>query len=331
MISEITGHDPKKKKCRLFCPLDQYKTMTKLFFSLVDYRNNYFTSDDPNKIIDFYNGFENQDQLIQWMKERPKGVANIYEVHGEKDIIVVIPTADFDGRYAMECRDNIFKGLHIVFVESGGKDDPYFNIGYNLNKGIKRASYYNPKWIVVSNDDMYRIDDIYVLKEALREVDSTQYKVVFTKPASYHSIPCSMSKQRVTRKVLFHLLGKIRREQLYLENRFGVEYFLPPVNGYWKLFFNKGPKILSIATFGAFSAELIRELGELYNETYLNSAEDMDLSVRLAFKKVPAMIIGYKIGNLKGSTLGRNVNRHLREIAGLSYFNLVLKLALLNN
>ena len=47
------------------------------FFSLVDYRNNYFTSNDPNKIIEFYNGFENRDQLIQWMKERPKGIANI--------------------------------------------------------------------------------------------------------------------------------------------------------------------------------------------------------------------------------------------------------------
>ena len=30
-----------------------------IFFSLVDYRNNYFTSDNPDKIIEFYNGFEN--------------------------------------------------------------------------------------------------------------------------------------------------------------------------------------------------------------------------------------------------------------------------------
>ena len=90
-----------------------------LFFSLVDYRNNYFTSDDPNEIIEFYNGFENRDQLIRWMKERPKGVANVHEVEGYKDIIVVIPTADFNGKYAKECRENIFKGLHMVFVESG--------------------------------------------------------------------------------------------------------------------------------------------------------------------------------------------------------------------
>ena len=45
------------------------------------------------------------------MRERPKGVANIHEFEGDKDIIVVIPTADFNGKYAKECRENIFKGL----------------------------------------------------------------------------------------------------------------------------------------------------------------------------------------------------------------------------
>ena len=134
------------------CPLINSETPP--FFSLVDYRNNYFTSDDPNKIIEFYNGFENRDQLIQWMRERPKGIANIHEFEGDKDIIVVIPTADFDGKYARECRDNIFKGLHIIFVESGEVPDPYFNYAHNCNVGISKAMKYNPKWIILSNDDI---------------------------------------------------------------------------------------------------------------------------------------------------------------------------------
>ena len=104
MISESTKGDTILGRSRLFCPME--RTMTKMFFSLVDYRNNYFTSDDPNKIIQFYNGFENRDQLIQWMKERPKGVAFIHEVEGDKEIIVVITTADFNGKYARECREN---------------------------------------------------------------------------------------------------------------------------------------------------------------------------------------------------------------------------------
>jgi len=77
------------------------------FFSLVDYRNNYFSSDDPKKIMEFYKSFENREQLIQWMKEHPKGVANIHEVDGDKDAVVVTPTADLSGKHARECRANI--------------------------------------------------------------------------------------------------------------------------------------------------------------------------------------------------------------------------------
>ena len=150
---------------RLRCPIEfQYD---EFFFSLVDYRNNYFTSDDPYRIIEFYNGFENRDQLIRWMKERPRGIANIHEVEGDKDIIVVIPTADFNGKYAKECRDNIFKGLHIVFVESAEIPDPYFNGAHNVNVGIRKAMGYNPKWVVFSGDDMYKIDEVTKLINVL--------------------------------------------------------------------------------------------------------------------------------------------------------------------
>ena len=43
-------------------------------------------------------------------EERPKGIANIHEVDdGNKDVIVVITTADFDGMYAKECRGTYSK------------------------------------------------------------------------------------------------------------------------------------------------------------------------------------------------------------------------------
>ena len=121
------------------------------------------------------------------MKDRPKGVANIHEVDGDKEIIVVIPTADFNGKYAKNCRENIFKGQHIVFVESAEIPDPYFNGAHNVNIGIKKAIEYNPKWIVFSGDDMVKIDDVKVLKEELMKLDETRYDVVFTNPSEYHS------------------------------------------------------------------------------------------------------------------------------------------------
>ena len=91
----------------------------KFFLSLMDYKNNYFISSNPRDIIYFYEGFEHREELIDWMKERPKGSCEIKEGKGEKDIIVVIPTADFEGEYAKRCREKIFKGLHMIFVVSG--------------------------------------------------------------------------------------------------------------------------------------------------------------------------------------------------------------------
>ena len=182
------------------------------FFSLVDYRNNYFTSDDPNRIIEFYNGFENRDQLIQWMRERPKGIANIHEVEGDKDIIVVIPTADFNGKYARECRENIFKGLHMVFVESGEVPDCYFNYAHNCNVGIRIAMVYNPKWVVVSNDDMHKIDDISILNNELKKLDPESLSMVYLFEAHYHSVTSRFSEARLTRNY-FSSLNFIRNHR----------------------------------------------------------------------------------------------------------------------
>ena len=110
---------------RKTCILDEENICTS--FSLSDYRNNSYLSESIEEILHFYSGFENAKQLIQWMKERPIGIARVHEINGDKDIIVVIPTANFNGDHAIECRNAIFKGLHIIFVESGEIPDPYFN------------------------------------------------------------------------------------------------------------------------------------------------------------------------------------------------------------
>ena len=191
-------------KNRLICPMDS--STDGLFFSLVDYRNFYFTSNDPIKIIEFYDGFENRDQLIQWMKERPKGTATIIEVDGHKEIIVVIPTSDFNGKYAKECRENIFKGLHMVFVESGGKEDFYFNYAHNCNMGIKKAIEYNPKWVVVSNDDMEKIDEVGTLMKELRANDPKTLKALLAQPSKQHSSTGLIGVKRIFITDIFLIL-----------------------------------------------------------------------------------------------------------------------------
>ena len=75
----------------------------------MDYGNSRFTSENPDKIIEFYGSFENRDDLIEWMKERPKGVANIYEVDYAKLKSRKIVTAlRIAGRV-------IFRSSHTIF------------------------------------------------------------------------------------------------------------------------------------------------------------------------------------------------------------------------
>ena len=321
-----------KPMSRLKCPL--IFDSRDIFFSLVDYRNSRFTSENPDKIIEFYDSFKNRDDLIEWMKERPKGVAYIHEVEGDKDLIVVIPTADFSGKYARECRENIFKGLHMVFVESGGRGDFFFNIAHNCNIGIKKALEYNPKWVVVSNDDVYKIDAVSVLKKELSSINLDRIKVVFISQTKYHSYPASLATARIGRSILFSILGKLRRYQLSLERRYAVNHFLALSVYYYGLFFKRShPKIRAIGNFGIFSKYFIRDVkGILFDETYISGGEDLDLSLVLC--KEHYYVANWRLGDFYGSALGKNTpegvrnikgtTRRLRDVANMAYFNFKL-------
>ena len=97
--------------------------------------NDEYTSHRPEDVLRFYDHFRSRDELITWMRNRPSGRAVITEVEGRKDLIVVIPTADIHGPMATRCREEVFKGQHIVFVESGGHPDKFFNMARNTNIG----------------------------------------------------------------------------------------------------------------------------------------------------------------------------------------------------
>ena len=331
---------------RLYCPV-QY-LQEGLFFSLIDYRNNYFTSDDPNKIIEFYSGFENRDQLIQWMRERPNGTANIHEVEGDKDIIVVIPTSDFNGKYAKECMDNIFKGLHMVFVESGGRDDFYFNYAHNCNVGIRKAMEYNPKWIVVSNDDLNKIDDVETLKLELGKLNKEKVDFVVCKPSyGYHSTPIkvlypnrlgfflynyrtfkhsykSFKKivDRLKLNFVFTSIDTLRIDILQiptmerLKLKFISKFFL----------YENGISFFQIGAFGIMSGNLMNEFDKQpFNEDYINAFEDIDLSYRIMQKACKISIINYNIRPVSGFILGTESIRDARTIAGRYYFFSILQ------
>ncbi len=289
-------------------------------FNLIDYRNNYFMSDDPKKMLQFYESFQNRDELIEWMMERPKGNYEIREFDGIKDIIVVIPTVDFDGKYARSCREEIFKGLHIVFVVSG-KNNFYFNYAHNCNVGIKKAMEYNPKWIVVSNDDMYKIDEFSVLKQELINTDNKKYDIIFLKPHVNYSVPMYIGRKRLTYNILRFFVG---RENGKLYRKYKLKYFYAAKNKLTPIFFSKvkGTDFINMQAFGIFSSNYVNSRPEaLFDETYINEHEDLDISLQVFLEGRKYRIVDYNIGSYVGRTLGLGKDRGLRQVAGRVYFN----------
>ena len=316
---------------RLRCKFEKNNTV--LFFSLVDYRNKLFTSNEPEKILEFYNGFENHDQLIQWVKERPKGVSYIHEVEGDKDIIVVIPTADFNGKYAINCRENIFKGLHLIFVESGGKDDIYFNYAHNCNEGIRRALYYDPNWVVITNDDMEKIDDIDSFIKQLQVLDNS-VQIVFAPKGEKIVAEWQMRKINSLGLLVSYVLPKYNKSAYYadilrLRNKFDIKYvsfdskfnFISWKDLFYKKMYKKTPEKFNISgVFNVMRAQYLRQVGpNFFDSTFINGSEDTDLYIKASRNGIISANISYKIKNLSGMTLGDGKNRNLREICNHSY------------
>ena len=312
---------------RLRCKFEKNNTV--LFFSLVDYRNKLFTSNEPEKILEFYNGFENHDQLIQWMKERPKGVSYIHEVEGDKDIIVVIPTADFNGKYAINCRENIFKGLHLIFVESGGKDDIYFNYAHNCNEGIRRALYYDPNWVVITNDDMEKIDDIDSFIKQLQVLDNS-VQIVFAPKGEKIVAEWQMGKMSSLGSLASYVLPKYNKLAYYavvlkLRKKFDVKFVSVDSKFHfrsWKdLFYKKTTEKFKISgVFNVVRAQYLRQLSpNFFDSTFINGAEDTDFYLIASRNGVISANINYKIKNLLNMTLGKGKDRSLREICNHSY------------
>lgn len=328
------GYSDILNESRLYCHIKYQENC--LFFSLIDYRNSYFSSDDPEKILEFYNGFDNREQLIMWMRERPKGYSNINEIEGEKDIVVVIPTSDFNGKYAIECRETIFKGLYIIFVESGGKRDFYFNIAHNVNIGIQKAMECKPKWIVIAGDDMINIDPISKLIIELQKIDSKNVDVVYTYASSYHSTPMFLGSPTQFFSLSFMILKFFSKRFSYVQKtynqmrRFNKQLLFPryefDTSLLYKIvnlfYFKKIETFTNILSFGILSSNFIKKCnGKVYDENYINEMEDTDLSIRIKHSMCKTAVIDFKISEYIGSSLGNGGTRTVRVVPGWTYFS----------
>jgi GT2 family glycosyltransferase len=333
-----------RKRC------DRAASNDDFFLSLVDYMNNLFTSYDHTEIIKFFDSFQNKEELVEWMRRRPKGAVYVHEVEGDNDIIVVIPTADFNGKYATECKDNLFKGLHMVFVESGEPPDPYFNFAHNANIGIRKALEYDPKWIIISNDDMYKVEDISLLIEQLKEIDSKKIGGCFLHPETiYYSRSNSIVRIRsIIRRIVIPLRflfpGEIR-DRFYVMNKFSsksANLYLIWENKsrtasfqykalekiifmLYDFLFDTVLEFNDMIAFGIFSSDVLRNFldkdGFAFDETFINCNDDSDISIRLRLSDYQVTRINFRIGYHLGSTLGWNYARRIRDLASIMYLS----------
>lgn len=320
-----------KTKCTLYTTPQDLTEEPETSCTLMYMLNDLFTSKNLAKVLEFYDHFPDANRLIQWMEDRPAGRSVISEIPGEDAVVVVVPTSDSDGVHALNCKNSVFPRLRVVFVESGYPSDPFFNFAHNVNLGLRKALEYNPKWVIYSNDDVYKIDDISVLINQLNELDAESNNVALTSSGSYHSIRHSLAKVTSGYFKFFRLYSKIMRK-----NKEGIPLMMKKydcryvslehrgfINSVIRVFFTRVLVEYTLtSSFCIFSGKYLEKSnGAVFDETYINGVEDWDLSLRLDSDPEKIAIVDFKIGDYIGSTAGRGPERYLRDVANCAYLS----------
>lgn len=152
---------------------------------------------DETEIEKLYNGklddlyylysHANSEDIIRWMKNRKTAEMRTYEVEGDSEIVVVIPTADVNGKLARNVRE-VYKGFHIIFIESFGS---LFNYARSVNFGLKSSLRLKPRWVIISNDDVLSVSGN--IKDELSIV-SRNVNLVMASRSNYHTYPVVLVK-----------------------------------------------------------------------------------------------------------------------------------------
>jgi hypothetical protein len=198
----------------------------------IDYLNDIFLH---NPLL-FYEEIYSIDHLVEFSMKRPDPEINIYHRPGDKDVAIVVPTSNINGKYAIQT-SKIFERFSQFFVVSSGK---YFNYSKSVNAGIKAALEISPRFIILANDDIYEIDSINLLIKKLRIIDENKvdYILVDPEPDYYHSYTFYMTNIKLYFKKLLYILknyytvAKILTE---LSDKFGIVFYKEPVAAKFKL------------------------------------------------------------------------------------------------
>ena len=256
-----------------------------------------------------------------------------------KDIVIVIPTANHEGEFAKNCANSIFKGQQIVFVESNG---PFFNYARSGNYGLKYALKYNPKWIILSNDDILHSDPIDKLTRSLSSVDYNTPILAIVKQDRWNKF--SFRK----RSVLFDFYEKFNSHSNYVNiiNKFYITNVPFSFSSHYNL---KGRirtiiiKLLTKEIFNInFSGDFIifserailditKQYGSIFDETFINCCEDSDLYIRTILLSITPVNLDFNLKADIGGSLGQSKSKNMRGIVSLCYLDQKFKRVYLNS
>ncbi len=320
----------------------------------LDDMNSLFSSDSPAEIIEFYDKFNTKEELISWMINRPKGNALIYEVDGPKDIIVVIPTIDHNGTYAKICKEEIYEGFHIIFVESG-RNNPYFNYAHNCNVGISKALEYGPKWIIISNDDMQKKDSPETLRSEVNKYNHGIYDILFAETSRNHTLNIHMGRlnnigilllylaslvpnsiiKRGTNNKLLKTASRFKKFlfRYKISKKFGVKPYFFTTSEHWRLYMDQNYRYILFQDFGVFSSRYItnKRGGILFDDTFINAHEDQMISIELSMTEYKHGQLRYSVDSKGGASFGDTLERALRTSASDIYLSVKLEAGHLSN
>ncbi len=347
-MTSIYDNNTKKViiKSRLFSTLTMEKGV---FFSLATYKNDLFMNKDPKKVLEFYESINNVQEMITWLEERPKGRAEIFEVDGDSEIVVVIPTADHNNTHAKRCSEEIFHGFRIIFVESGNFSDPFFSFSHNCNIGIKKALEYNPKYIIWTNDDMIKIDEPEKLKSELIKVRNQKPKVIFANSNYQVSTPVKIVKFNILGSLILKLISELkiniwtwvnksknniflntvpfkmlleRYIKLFFYNKFQTEFFLANIRlAPTSFLFTNRIIYHNFDAFGILDCNFVKSLEEVFDEHLIVQHADQDLSLRFGIDPKEVAWIDYSIKGVGRATIKDNFSERLRNLIADVYID----------
>ena len=197
---------------------------------------------------------------------------------------------------------------------------------------------YNPKWIVVSNDDMYKIDDVETLRSELvhlsqRNVSSPKSKdrdidAVYTLHPEYgNSAPVQLTVPNILWKMVALVLPHsdfVLAQKLL--NKFNTKLKWSKVKS---IFYKRGYMFINFGSFFIFSGSFVAENGgKMFDEVYINGVEDVDISINVKVRASTATT-NYRISAwskehpVGGATLGTGTPR---KINVASFIYLVYKI-----